>query len=174
MFSTYEELLQAVEERRQEVLTIEVELGAPYSQEYEDAKAELKQAEAIKMMSGQTEFMSDNLDTLHAKVDSLRPESPSVFVKFRKLSVADWALLLKQAIPNPIDQYEKVLPKTFVGVFASEDAEQPLTEDYHAVSSKGNGSILPGGTLHALIQSFMAWQNSGGEVSIRPTKSVRG
>ena len=75
MFSTYEELLQAVEERRQEVLTIEVELGAPYSQEYEDAKAELKQAEAIKMMSGQTEFMSDNLDVLHAKVDSLRPES---------------------------------------------------------------------------------------------------
>lgn len=174
MFSTYEELLQAVEERRQEVLTIEVELGAPYSQEYEDAKAELKQAEAIKMMSGQTEFMSDNLDVLHAKVDSLRPESPVVFVKFRKLSVADWALLLKQTIPNPIDQYEKVLPKTFIGVFASEDAEEPLTEDYNAVSSKGNGSILPGGTLHSLIQSFMAWQNSGGEVSIRPTRSVRG
>ena len=54
------------------------------------------------------------------------------------------------------------------------EAPEPLTTDSLSVSSKGGSkSILPGGALHSVVQNFMAWQNSGGEVSIRPTKSGR-
>jgi hypothetical protein len=93
---------------------------------------------------------------------------------------------MKQGGLDAVDQYEKVLPKTFIGVFGSDpvrpddlpveaewEAPKPLSTDGSLVSSKGVNGILPGGALHSVVQNFMAWQNSGGEVSIRPTKSGR-
>jgi len=67
-FNSYEELMQAVEERRADVLIIEVDLGAKYSQEYEDAKAELQQAKALKTLTGNKDFLADNLASLEANV----------------------------------------------------------------------------------------------------------
>lgn len=171
-FTSYEELMAVVEERRADTLTIEVDLGAKYSQEYEDAKAELKQAKALKTLTGNQEFLADNLATLEANVALTKPEAKPVWVRYTKLSLGEWALLTKQTNLTPIDQYEKVLVKTFVGVYGSPDDDAvALSDDPALVSSKGNKGILPGGVLHQVIQAFMSWQNSGGDVSIRPTKS---
>ena len=86
-------------------------------------------------------------------------------------------MLVKQQGLTPIDQYEKVLPKTFVGVYGQDPEENenvvPLSSDPGLLSSKGGKGILPGGALHLVVQAFMSWQNSGGDVSIRPTKSGR-
>ena len=46
-FSSYEELMAAVEERRQDTLTLEVDLGGTYSQVHEDAMKALQQALAL-------------------------------------------------------------------------------------------------------------------------------
>ena len=176
-FSSYEELMEAVEERRQDTLTLEIDLGAKYSQEYEDAKNELKQARAMKMITGDQPFLSDNLAALEARVAETKPDGRPIWIRFRKLSLMEWAVLVKQQGLTPIDQYEKVLPKTFVGVYGQDPEEHeniaPLSADPSLLSSKSGKGILPGGALHQVVQAFMNWQNSGGEVSIRPTKSGR-
>lgn len=184
-FNSYEELMAHVAESRQAVLTLEVEVGAPYSVEYEEAKAELRQAEAMQTITGGG-FLGDNLEQLKQRVAETKPESMSVWVQYKKLDLDEWAALMKQNQAGPVDQYERVLAKTFIGVYA----EDPLAEDEHgilinegieplttnplSVSTKGgSATILPGGALHSVVQNFMSWQNSGGEVSIRPTKSGR-
>ena len=189
VFATYEELKAAVAERRTELLTLEVDLGTSYSPEYEAAKTELAQAKAMKLATGGG-FLGDNIAPLEARVAELKPEPNSVFIQYRKLDLGEWASLLKQAGVNPVDQYEKVLPKTFVGVYGQDPVKPddwdathpgeewpqptPLSTDAALVSSRGNEGILPGGALNAVIQNFMAWQNSGGDVTIRPTKSGQG
>ncbi|QNL31027.1 tail assembly chaperone [Microbacterium phage Kauala] len=175
-FSSYEELMEAVEERRADVLTLEIDLGAKYSQEYEDAKKELQQAKALKTLAGGQDFLADNLAALEARVAETKPESRSVWVQFNRLRLGEWAALVKTQGLTPIDQYEKVLPKTFIGVYGQDpvDAEepvQPLSTDAALLSSKGDKGILPGGMLHQVVQAFMSWQNSSGDISIRPTKS---
>ncbi|QFG04685.1 tail assembly chaperone [Microbacterium phage ChickenKing] len=173
-FNSYEELMQAVEERRKDTLTLEVDMGATYSQEHEDAKRELAQAKGLKMLTGNQEFLADNLDALEARVAETKPEAKSVWVRFNRLSLGEWSALLKMAGIQPIDQYEKVLPKTFVGVYGQdpdEEGVEPLSTDPALLSSKGDKGILPGGMLHQVVQAFMAWQNSSGDVTIRPTKS---
>lgn len=175
-FNSYEELMQAVEERRSDTLTLEVDLGAPYSQEYEDAKAELAQAKALKALAGGQEFLTDNLAKLEARVAELKPEGRPVWIRFKRLPLMEWAVLMKSNTLQPIDQYESVLAKTFVGVYGQDPEEEgvePLSTDPALLSSKGDKGILPGGVLQQVVQAFMSWQNSGGEVSIRPTKSGR-
>lgn len=182
-FNSYEELKAAVEERRKEVLTLEVDLGTAYSPEYETAKQELQQARAMKSVTGGG-FLGDPVAALEQRVAELKPEPNSVWIQYSKLDLGEWALLMKQAGGQPIDQYEKVLIKTFIGVYgqdpvepedATEDWEAPLplSTDARLLSSKGNDGILPGGALHSVVQNFMSWQNSGGDVTIRPTKSGR-
>lgn len=170
-FNSYEELMQAVEERRQDQLVLEIDLSNEYSHEHEQAKAELKQATAMKALTGDQQFLSDNLEKLKAKVEATRPEAKPIWVRFRRLPLMEWAILTKQVGSAPIDQYEKVLSKTFVGVFNSPDAEEPISTDTALLSTKGDKGILPGGAMHSVVQAFMSWQNSGGEVNIHPTKS---
>lgn len=173
-FNSYEELMQAVEDRRADTLTIEVDLGARYSQEYEDAKAELQQSKALKALTGNQDFLADNLATLEARVAELKPDSKPIWVRYSRLSLGEWALLTKQSSLTPVEQYEKVLLKTFVGVYGSPDeGVEALSTDAALLSSKGNIGILSGGSLHQVIQAYMSWQNSGGDVTIRPTKSGR-
>lgn len=185
-FNSYEELKAAVEERRKGVLTLEVDLGGDYSPEHEQAKKDLQIAKGMKAVVGGGGFLAgDNLEALERAVEETRPQSPSIWVQFRKLDLAEWAALIKQQTSmTQIDQYERVLPKTFIGVFGEDPAPdekpegwvapEPLTEDAKSVSTRGgNDSLLPGGALHQVVQSFMAWQNSGGDVSIRPMKSGR-
>jgi len=181
MFNSLEDLKAAVEERRQAILTIEVDLGGAYSQEYEDAKTELAQAKAMK-----TVFQGiggTNIEELEDRVAALKPEPNSVWVQYRKLDLGEWALMLKSTGGGSIDQYEKVLPKTFIAVYGQDPdpeekpeswvAPEPLSTDGALLSTKGNQGILPGGSLNSVVQSFMNWQNSGGDVTIRPTKSGR-
>ncbi|QBZ73208.1 tail assembly chaperone [Microbacterium phage Theresita] len=175
-FNSYEELMAAVEERRTDTLTLEVDLGGAYSQEHEEAKKEYAQAKALKTLTGNQEFLADNLAALEARVEETKPVSRSVWIRYSRLRLGEWAMLVKQSGLTPVDQYEKVLPKTFVGVYGQDPSEfevEPLSTDAALLSSKGDKGILPGGALHSVIQTFMAWQNSGGEVSIRPTKSGR-
>lgn len=184
-FSSYEELKAAVAKRRAEILTLEVDLGTDYSPEYEEAKAELARAKAMKQVTGGG-FLADPTVQLEQRVAELKPEPNSVWVQFKKLDLGEWAALLKQAGGNSVDQYEKVLPKTFVAVYGQDpvqpdeleegqvwEAPEPLSTDARLLSSKGADGILPGGALNSVIQNFMAWQNSGGDVTIRPTKSGR-
>lgn len=172
-FSSYEELMAAVEDRRRDVLTIEVDLGGQYSQEHEDAKKDLQVAQGMKSLTGGG-FLSDNLDDLKARVEATRPPSQSVWVRFNRLTLNEWSALIKQANLTPIDQYERVLPATFVGVYGQDPETgdvEPLTTDPETVSTRSSKSILSGAMMHQLVQAFMAWQNSGGEVTIRPTRS---
>lgn len=174
MINSYEELLQVADKRREETLTIEVDMGAVYSQPHEDAKRELKQAEALQQLSGgEGGFLSNNLDTLKQKVEETRPEPNLIWVRYKRLDLPTWSMLTRQAKANTsaIDQYEKVLEKVFVGIFNDPDSDTPLTEDHTLVSTSNAKSILPGGVLNSVINSFMQWQNSGGEVSIHPTSS---
>jgi len=179
-FSSYEELQAAVEQRRKSVLTLEFEVGNAYSQEHEDAKKELAQAKALKTLTGGQGFLADNLDDLEDLVVLTKPEGNSVWVQYRQLDLGEWALLVKQTGLSPVEQYEKVLPKTFIGVYGTDPTEAaegeevtPLSTDGALMSSKGVKGILSGGALHQVVQAFMTWQNSGGEVTIRPTKSGR-
>jgi hypothetical protein len=183
VFSSIDDLMAAVEERRKDILTLEIDLGGKYSPEHEQAKAELAQAKAMKTVIGGG-FLGDNIGELEQRVADTRPESRSVWIQFSKLDLNEWAALMKQAGANPLDQYERVLSKTFIGVFGEDPAPddedkpegweppQPLTTDSLSVSSRGGSkSILPGGALHSVVQNFMSWQNSGGDVTIRPTRS---
>jgi hypothetical protein len=184
-FNSYEELKAAVEERRQSILTLEVDMGSDFSQAHEDAKSELAQAKAMKAVVGEA-FLGDdgNIERLEQAVKDTRPEPNLIWVQYRKLDLDEWSKLVSTAGLKPMDQYERVLPKTFVGVFGKdpvrpddlpEDQEwvkpDPLTTDAASLSSRGPNGILPGGSLHSVVQTFMAWQNSGGDVNIRPTKS---
>jgi hypothetical protein len=173
MFNSYEDLMKAVEDRRNEELTLEVDLGNGFSQDHEDAKRNLKVAESLGTLAGNQPFLNDNLDSLKAKVEETRPPSQPVWIKFKRLSLMEWAVLIKTQGITPVDQYEKVLNKTFVGVFNSPDSETPLSDDPRLLSTKGDLGILPGGAMHSVVQAFMSWQNSGGDVSIHPTKSGR-
>jgi hypothetical protein len=179
VFNSYEELVAAVEERRKSILTLEVDLGGNYSVEHEDAKKELNQAKAMKTVIG-SGFLADNMDALQARVAATKPESNSVWVQYRQLDLEEWAALVKGQGMTPLDQYEKVLIKTFIGVYGQDPVDDegkpvegvaPLSTKPALLSSKGTEGILPGGALHQVVQTFMAWQNSGGEVSIRPTRS---
>lgn len=186
VFASYEELAMAVEKRRAEILTLEVDLGSDYSPEYEQAKQELAQAKAMKLATGGG-FLGDNIGQLEARVAELKPEQQTVWIQFSKLALGEWRTLLKQAGADAFDQYEKVLPKTFKGVFGQDPVKpddwdeqhpdeewfkpEPLITDARMVSTKVDDGILPGGSLASVVQNFIAWQNSGGEVSIRPTKS---
>lgn len=180
-FNSYEELKAAVEERRKSVLTLEVDLGGAYSQEHEDAKKDLQTAKAMKTLAGGQGFLGDNIADLEQRVAETKPESNSVWIQYRQLDLGEWAALVKQqANMSPIEQYEKVLPKTFIGVYGQDPTEapegeaiEPLSTDGALVSTKGVNGILPGGALHQVVQAFMSWQNSGGDVTIRPTKSGR-
>ena len=176
VFNSFEDLKAAVAERRKDTLTLEVDLGSGYSVEYEDARKELAEAKAMSQVAGG--FLGGgNLEELEAKVAALKPEPRNVWVRFRKLDLGAWALLIKQGNLTQIEQYEKVLVDTFVGVWGVDPVEneeaQPLSTDASLLSSKSPNAILPGGALHQVVQSFMHWQNSGGDVTIRPTKSGR-
>lgn len=171
MFNSYEELMSAVENRRKDELILEVDLGSQYSQDYEDAKKELAQAKGLKTLTGNQEFLSDSMKSLEERVEELKPSSKPIWVKFTRLTLNEWAALTKTTGLTPIDQYEKVLNKTFIGVFNDPDSEEPLSDDSRLLSSKGDKGILPGGALHQVVQAYMAWQNSGGDVSIHPMKS---
>lgn len=180
-FTTYEELKAAVEARRKSILTLEVDLGGTYSQEHEDAKKDLATAKGMKALAGGG-FLGDNIAELEQRVADTKPVTESIWIQFSQLSLDEWGLLIKQTNLSAFDQYERVLPKTFIGVFGEDpnpdekpegwEAPQPLTTDARSVSTRGGAdAILPGGSLHSVVQAFMSWQNSGGEVSIRPTKS---
>lgn len=181
MFNSFEELKAAVAERRNDTLTLEIDLGGAYSPEHEAAKKELLQAKTVQQVVGGVGFLGgNNLEALEARVEETRPVTNSVWVRYKRLDLGEWALLVKQASLAPIDQYEKVLIKTFVGVWGQdpdvaegEPEVEPLSTDPSLLSSKGNNGILPGGALHSVVQSFMSWQNSGGDVTIRPTRSGR-
>ncbi|AUX83101.1 tail assembly chaperone [Microbacterium phage Superfresh] len=186
-FSSYEELMQAVEERRQDVLTLEVDLGAKYSPEYEAAKQELLQAKAMSTIAGG--FLSDNIQNLEDKVEALKPPQRLIWVQYSKLELAEWGMLMKQSNLTPLEQYEKVLPKVFLGLYGQDPVKpddwdethdeewvkpEPLVTTGASVSSKGGPQAVVGGAqLHQLVNSFMSWQNSSGDVTIRPTKSGR-
>lgn len=188
VFTSYEELAAAVAKRRAEILTLEVDLGSDYSPEYEQAKNDLAQAKAMKLATGGG-FLGDNIAPLEARVAELKPEAQAVFLQYSKLDLGEWRTLLKQAGADSIDQYEKVLPKTFKGVYGQDPVKpddwdethegeewvkpEPLSTDARLVSTKGDDGILPGGALSSVVQNFIAWQNSGGDVNIRPTKSGR-
>ena len=179
MFNSYEELKAHVEQQRENTLTLELDLGGTYSPEYEEAKSNLAKAEALQLVAGgQGGFLSNNLAALKAKVEELRPEPKLVWLRFRKLPLEQWAALLKQTGVSPVEQFESVLPDTFVGLFNQdpdvvEDIE-PLVADPDVLRVGSSMSVLPGSSLQGVIQAFMSWQNSGGEVNIHPTKSGRG
>lgn len=188
-FANYEELKAAVAKRRAEILTLEVDLGTDYSPEYEAAKKELVQAKAMQQVVNVGFLGGDTIGELEARVAALKPEPNAVWIQYKKLDLGEWATLMKQAGGQPIDQYEKVLPKTFIAVYGQDpikpeewdevhpdetwEAPEPISTDAALLSSKGIDGILPGGALHSVVQNFMAWQNSGGDVTIRPTNSGR-
>jgi len=111
MFNSYEELMAAVEDRRKSVLTLEVDMGGEYSQEHEDAKRDLKAAQALRTLSGNQEFLGDNLDALEARVEATRPQSNPVWIRFSRMSLGEWSALTKTQGLSPIDQYERVRRK---------------------------------------------------------------
>ncbi|QXO14486.1 tail assembly chaperone [Microbacterium phage Jenos] len=186
-FSSIEELMQAVEDRRQEILTLEVDLGAKYSPEFEAAKQELQQAKALSAVAGG--FLNDNIQALEDKVEALRPARKSIWVQYSKLELAEWGMLMKQTNLTPLEQYEKVLPKVFLGLYGQDPVKpedwdethdeewvkpEPLLTTGASVSSKGGPqAVVAGAQLHSLVSAFMSWQNSSGDVTIRPTKSGR-
>lgn len=183
-FSSLEELKAAVADRRQAILTLEVDLGGSYSEEHEQAKQDLAKAEGMQLLTGGQGFLGDNIEQLRQRVAETKPETPSVWVQFSKLDLGEWRAITKQVTLDQFDQYERVLPKTFVGLYGEDPAPdekpegwvkpEPLTTDARSVSSRsGDDLLLPTGSLAPVIQNFMVWQNSGGDVTIRPTKSGR-
>lgn len=171
--NSYEELMSLVESRRQDRLTLEIDMGTSYNVEHEKAKEELLQARAIRNLAGDQGFISDNFDELERRVEETRPPANSVWVVFSRLDLKTWSLLVKKINSmQPFDQYEKVLDKTFVGVFSDPEAtpDSLISDDYHLVSTQSDKCILSGGMMTEVVKTFMSWQNSGGEVTIRPTK----
>lgn len=173
-FNSYEDLMKAVEDRRKDFLVLEVDLGSEYSQEYEDAKKSLETAKGLNMIASGQKFLNDNIETLEKQVEDLRPTGEPVWLKYSRLSLIEWAALVKSGGEmTPVEQYEKVLKKTFVGVYGTADVDVALSDDPRLVSSKGDLGILTGGAMQSVVKAFMSWQNSGGDVTIRPTKSGR-
>lgn len=171
--NTFEELMSLVEERQNDRLILEVDMGGGYSEEHQRAKEDLQKAEAMLMLRGD-DFIGDTLAAQRARVEETRPESVSVWVAFGRIDLKSWSLLVKQGKNmQPIDQYEKALPKTFLGVYSRPecDSNHLLSDDHRLVSSQDEKGILSGGVLNEVISAFMQWQNSGGEVTIHPTKS---
>ena len=153
-FNSYEELMQVVEERRADVLTLEVDMGAKYSPEYEAAKRELKQAEALKSLTGDQQFLNDNVEALQRRVAELKPESRPVWIRYRRLPLAEWSMLVKKNNLTPIEQYESVLKQTFVGLYGQDPdtpGVEPLTTDPQSLSSKGAGGVLEGGDRKSVV-----------------------
>lgn len=189
VFNNLDELKAAVEDRRQAVLTLEIDLGGTYSEEHELAKQELAKAEgmALLLQQGGGNFLNggeSQLDRLRQRVAETKPETPSIWVQFKKLDLEEWRNITKRVSLDQIEQYEQVLGKTFVGLFGEDPAPEvkpdgwvapePLTTNPLSVSSRGGAeALLPGGSLASVVQNFMVWQNSGGDVTIRPTKSGR-
>ncbi len=181
MFTSYEQLKAKVEERRQSILTLEIEVGADYSQEHEDAKKELAKAEGMTLLAGGQQFLGDNVDKLRARVAETKPPTDSIWVQFSRISLEEFQKLTSASNLTPIDQYERVLPKTFIGLFGQDPVEaaekgepvEPLTKEAYTVSSRHPDAVISGPGLQPVIAAFMAWQNSSGDVSIRPTKSGR-
>lgn len=185
MFNTLEDLKAAVEERRKAILTLEVDIANTYSAEHEAAKQELATAKGMKTLTGGG-FLADNLAELEARVAETKPPAQSVWIQFSKLPLEEWRLLTKQSAGlDAYGQYEKVLPKTFIGVYGQDPTEEddegnlvhpglePLSTNHKLLSAVSGEGILPGGALNSVVQAYMTWQNSGGEVTIRPTKSGR-
>lgn len=190
-FNSLEDLKAAVEDRRQAILTLEIDLGGSYSEEHEKAKSDLRQAEGMSllMQQGGGAFLSggeSHLEQLRQRVAETKPVTPAIWVQFKKLPLAEWRAITKQVNLDQFDQYERVLPQTFIGLFGEDPAPEeedkpedwvkpePLTTDARSVSSRGGDDLLlPGGSLNSVVQNFMVWQNSGGDVTIRPTKSGR-
>lgn len=172
MFNSYEELMQAVSDRRKDQLVLEVDLGAEYSQEHEEAKKALATAKGLKSLAGEQQFINDNIASLEQRVADTKPATKPVWIRYKRLDLMEWAALMKQQGISAMDQYEKVLNKTFIGVYnGPEEDSTLLSDDPRLLSSQGDQGILPGGAMHSVIQAFMTWQNSGGDVTIRPTKS---
>lgn len=185
-FNSLEELKAAVADRRQAILTLEIDLGGAYSEEHEQAKQDLAKAEGMKLLTGGQGFLGDNIEQLKQRVADTKPETPSVWIQFSKLDLGEWRAVTKQVTLDQFDQYERVLPKTFIGLYGEDPAPdedqkpegwvkpEPLTTDARSVSSRGGDDLLlPTGSVNSVIQNFMVWQNSGGDVTIRPTKSGR-
>lgn len=189
VFNNLDELKAAVEDRRQAVLTLEIDLGGTYSAEHERAKEELAKAEgmALLLQQGGGTFLNggeSQIDRLRQRVADTKPETPSIWVQFKKLDLEEWRNITKRVSLDQIEQYEQVLSKTFIGLFGEDPAPEekpegwvppePLTTNPISVSSRGGAeALLPGGSLASVVQNFMVWQNSGGDVTIRPTKSGR-
>lgn len=172
MINSYEELLEVANKRREETLTIEVDMGAVYSPEHEAAKKELRESKALMKLAGENGFLSNDLDKLESRVAETKPTPNLIWVRYRRLDLATWSLLMKSKTKStPFDQYEQVLPKVFEGIFNDPESEEPITSDHNLVSTVSAKSILSGGVLQSVIQAFMDWQNSGGEVSIHPMSS---
>lgn len=172
MVESYEDLMNLVENRRNDHLIIEVSLGAPYSQEHEDAKAELQKAEAMRSIIGEEGFLSDDVSGLKKRVEDTKPEGESIWVKYKRLDLKLWTRLVSGlGAMKPIDQYVKVLPNTFEGVYSSPEAEDGslISDKASLVDPTSNDCILSGNMVMSLVGAFMGWQNSGGDVSIRPT-----
>lgn len=176
MFNTYEELLAHSDRRKDDVLTLEVDLGGVYSQEHEDAKEELQKMEALQMLTGESGgFLSNNLPELRARVEATRPEQALVWLKFKRLPLKAWSALSKKQGMTPIDQFEAALDDTFIGLFGSDEpGVEPLSINPDCLRLDSESAILPGAALHSVVQSFMSWQNAGGDVVIRPTRSGQG
>lgn len=187
VFTNLEELKAAVADRRQSVLTLEIDLGGVYSEEHEQAKKELATAEGMKLLMQQGSgggFLNgdSNIEHLRQRVAETKPETPSIWIQFSKLDLEEWRNITKRTTLDQFEQYEQVLPKTFLGLYGEDpDPEEkpegwvkpePLTKNPLSVSSRGGAeALLPGGSLASVVQNYMVWQNSGGDVTIRPTKS---
>lgn len=190
-FNNLEELKAAVADRRKAVLTLEIDLGGSYSEEHEKAKEDLRKAEGMALLLSQGNgggFLNSesNIERLKQHVADTKPETPAIWVQFSKLDLEEWRALTKRVSLDQFEQYEQVLGKTFIGLYgedpAPDEAEkpegwvkpEPLTTNPLSVSSRGGAeALLPGGSLASVVQNFMVWQNSGGDVTIRPTKSGR-
>lgn len=169
MINTFDELLERVEQGRNAVLTLELEVGAPYSKEYEDAKKQVEQARALELLAGDNKaFLGGSLDELVAKAEALKPKADIVELKFRKVSLNDWNKLLREP-GEALEQYNTLAKKTFIGVFA-EGGEEPLSTDSALVRPESAKCIVPPGAISPLVQAFLEWQSSGGAVEVRPTK----
>lgn len=175
-FNSYEELMAVVEDRRTDTLTLEVDISGGYSAEHEAAKKELMQAKALSALTAGQPFLSSNVEELEAKVEATRPPTKSVWLVFRRMPLNVWSSITKSSTTDPLEQFDKVVKDTLIGIYGQDPdtGVEPLTTDHTLIQSNSSNSILPGGQLRNVINTFMSWQNSGGDVTIHPTKSGQG
>lgn len=165
--NSYEELLALVEERRQDTLTIAVDMGGEYSSEHEEAKQALQASKALRTLTGEDQFLSTSgLDSLQRQVDETRPPSVQIYIRFKKIPLSMWTALMSKNQTNALQQFHEILPETFLGIWGDPDAENPLTSDWTSVDPMNDKCILPGGSIVQIIQTFMNWQNSGSDVTV--------